>query len=123
VNTATDILRTASAVVTSSTIEIGGKTFAVRNVSAVHVQRPRRPSIALLVAILGALTIATTDGGMRNVFAWCTTAAAAAWIWQQSRMRHLYLTTAGKATLVMKSTDTAAVEALRAAIAQAISAN
>lgn len=115
----TEYLRQGTTLVTSSRIEVGGQTFAVRNVGSVKVTRPGRPWGALLVAVvaIGPLVAESTRAA-----GFILLAAAGAWAWQKMRQRSLVLVSGGGEVVALQSTDAAAVESLRTAIAQAISA-
>jgi hypothetical protein len=115
----TEYLRSGATLVTSTRIEIGGQTFAVRNVGSVKVTTPGRPWIAFLLGLLGVSFAAQEPirwAGLLMI------GAAGVWIWQQMRMKRLVLVSGGGEVVALKSTDGKAVEALRAAISQAISA-
>lgn len=113
-----EYLRTPATLVTSTRIEIAGQTFAVRNVGSVKVTKPGRPYIAAFL-----LVVCVAAAAMQQTAGWAIAAIVpGAWIWQQLRMRRLILVTGGGETVALKSTNGTAVETLRAAIAQAISA-
>ena len=114
-----EFLRDGATLVTSTRIEIGGQTFAVRNVGSVKVTTPGRPWIAALLGLIGISFAAQKD---IRVFGLLIVGAAGVWIWQQLRMKRLVLVSGGGEVVALKSTNGAAVEALRAAISKAISA-
>lgn len=112
----TEYLRQDNVLVTSTRIEIDGQTFAVRNVGSVKVTRPGLPWIAMLIVIgCGIYGSARESAGV-----WVVAAGAAAWAFQQLRQRRLVLVTGGGEVLALKSNNGEQVEALRAAVAQAI---
>ena len=113
----TTYLSAGKTLVTTSRIEIDGQTFAVRNVGSVKVIGGGRPWMGAIVAIIGAASMTTNaffGGAMLLLGAYL--------MWQKIAQRELVLITGGGETTAMKSTNGAAVEALRSAIAQAISA-
>jgi hypothetical protein len=113
-----EYLKGGSILITSTRIEIGGQTFAVRNVGSVKVTKPGTPWIVGgLGVFVGLSAVLSQQWGMLLI-----TAGAAAWVWQQMRTRRLVLVSGGGETVALTSTDKATVEKLRAAIAQAISA-
>jgi hypothetical protein len=113
----TTFLAAGSTVVTSTRIEIDGQTFAVRNIGSVKVEGGGRPWLGVLFGIFGV-------GVMRDlpIFGVCLLVIAAYAMWQKFALRKLVLVSGGGETVALKSTNAAAVEALRAAIAQAIAA-
>lgn len=104
--------------VSSTRIELDGQTFAVRNVGSVKVTKPGRPWIAFIVALMA---IGILIGDAKNYWGYLILIAAVAWIWQQLNTRRLVLVTGGGEVVAYKSTNSALVESLRAAIANAIS--
>lgn len=102
---------------TNSRIEIDGQTFAVRNVGSVKVVGGGRPWAGALVLLMGAMVM-TAD----PFFGVPMLALGAYMIWQKFALKTLVLISGGGETVALKSTSTKSVEALRAAIAQAISA-
>jgi len=103
--------------VTSSRIEIGGQTFAVRNVGSVKVVGGGRPWLGAFVALVG-IGMAPSNLG----WGLAVLAVGAYLMWQKYSTRALVLVTGGGETTAMQSTNGKAVEALRSSIAQAISA-
>lgn len=114
-----EYLRTGTTLVTSSRIEIGGQTFAVRNVGSVKVTTPGRPWLAALVCAAGLAMLPDANARVAGVI---IAGAAGAWIWQKLRQRSLVLVSGGGEIVALKSTDGPGVEALREAISKAISA-
>lgn len=110
-------LHTGSALVTSSRIELDGQTFAVRNVGSVKVVDAGRPWAGVLVLLIGAMAMTSNP-----FFGVPMLVMGAYMIWQKFALKTLVLTTGGGETVALKSTDSSWVEALRAAIAQALSA-
>lgn len=113
-------LQQGAFLVTSTRIEIAGQTFAVRNVGSVKVTKPGLPWLAILVGVFALLSGLASRG--EAWFAFVIAAACAVWAWQQMRLRKLVLVSGGGEVVALKSTDGSAVEGLRSAIAQAISA-
>lgn len=113
-----EYLRNGTTLVTSSRIEIGGQTFAVRNVGSVKVTTPGRPWGAILIAVIG---LAMMPGRDTRTVGFIVLAVAAGWAWYKMRERSLVLVSGGGETVALKSSDGKAVETLREAIAQAIS--
>jgi hypothetical protein len=114
-----EYLRSGTMLVTSTRVEIEGQTFAVRNIGSVKVERAGTPWIAAILALLCAPLLFVPDA---RIFGAAVIAGAIAWIVQQLRVRKLVLVSGGGETVALSSKDAAAVEALRNAIAQAISA-
>lgn len=102
--------------VTSTRIQIGGQTFALRNVGSVRVDQRRRkwPPFLLMFFALPAFA-----------YAWWAAVAviggALGLLWLAFAQRQLVLVTGGGESIALVSTKPAALERLRAAIAQAIS--
>ena len=120
-----EFLRTGTLLVTSSRIELDGQTFAVRNVASVKVTKPGRPTFTMLFAGIFALAALSSmiGGTWGAAFALALIAAAfGAYAWQQLSSRRLVLLSGGGEVVALTSRNTAAIEAVRAAIAQAISA-
>lgn len=113
-----EYLRSGSTVVTSSRIEIDGQTFAVRNIGSVKVTRPKRPLGAVLVGLIGLSMLIMSEVWWVGLL---VVGAAAAWGWQQLSVRSLVLVSGGGEVVATTSRNSGAIEALRAAIAQAIS--
>lgn len=113
-----EYLRNGDTLVTSSRIEIGGQTFAVRNVGSVKVNTPGTPWAAIVVGIIGLPMLAGPD---TRPVGFIIVAVAAAWAWSKMRQRSLVLVSGGGETVALKSSDGKAVETLRGAIAEAIS--
>jgi hypothetical protein len=113
-----EYLKGGSILVTSTRIEIGGQTFAVRNVGSVKVTQPGTPWIVGGLGVLFGFAAVNSQQWLMLLF----TAGAAAWVWQQIRTRRLVLVSGGGETVALTSTDKVTVEKLRGAIAQAISA-
>ena len=115
-----EYLRKGSTLVTSTRVEIGGQTFALRNVGSVKIVKAGTPIFAMLLVLAGAtMAVATKDSGAR-IFGGIVALAAGAWAWQKISQRSLVIVTGGGEVVALKSTDGTGVEALRAAIAQAI---
>lgn len=113
-----EYLRDGSTIVTSTRIEIDGQTFAVRNVGSVKVKQPNRPWGGILLALVAVGMIGTQDS---RPLGFVFLALAAWWAWQTLKRRSLVLVTGGGEVVALKSSDPAAVEKLREAIARAIS--
>lgn len=111
-------LQAAGTLVTSSRIEIDGQTFAVRNVGSVKVQhKPRKWIGGAFVVLLGIGTL------MSAVPVGLAFLALGAWLLYNGAPRaELVLVAGGGEVTAVSSRDAARVEALRAAVAQAISA-
>lgn len=103
--------------VSSARIEIDGQTFAVRNVGSVKVDAAGRPWGAVLLGLLGAAAMTTNP-----FFGVPLLALAGYLLWQNLAERSLVLVTGGGEQVALKSRNAAAVERLRAAIAEAIAA-
>lgn len=114
-----EYLRSGNMLVTSTRVEIEGQTFAVRNIGSVKVQRAGTPWIAVILALLCAPMLFVPDAW---IFGAAVIAGPIAWIVQQVRVRKLVLVSGGGETVALSSKNAAAVETLRNAIAQAISA-
>ncbi|MBA4341172.1 MAG: hypothetical protein C0423_03345 [Methylibium sp.] len=115
-----EYLRDGNTLVTSTRIEINGQTYAVRNVGSVKVETNGKPWFAVLLALVGAMMAAGGDPTL--VPGLLLLAGSGAWIWQKVRMRTLIIVSGGGETTALKSTNSGQVEAVRAAIAKAISA-
>lgn len=115
-----EYLRDGNMLVTSTRIEINGQTYAVRNVGSVKVETNGKPWLAALLALIGALM--AVGGGPSLVPGLALLGGAAVWIWQKIKMRTLIIVSGGGETTALKSTNSGQVEAVRAAIAKAISA-
>ena len=115
-----EYLRAGDALVTSTRIEIGGQTFAVRNVGSVKVMTPGTPWLPIVVAVIGVY-LAVQSSTDSNVVGIALMAAGGLWAWWRVRERKLVIVSGGGEVVALSSTDTTAVENLRAAIAQAIS--
>lgn len=113
-----EYFRQDSMLVTSTRIELGGQTFSVRNVGSVKVTQPRRPYIALFMAILGLVSLINPESRQVGAFIF----AVAAWvIYKKLRTRRLVLVSGGGETTALTTTNQELVEQLRSAIAKAIS--
>lgn len=120
-----EYLRVGSTVVTSTRIEIGGQTFAVRNVGSVKVTQARLPWIAILFGILFALSgIAPLLAGSigMGLFLLGVGGVLLYSAWKKMATRRLVLVSGGGEVNALESTNAQAVETVRAAIASAISA-
>ncbi|MCU0919151.1 MAG: DUF6232 family protein [Burkholderiaceae bacterium] len=114
-----EYLRDRSTVVTSTRVEIDGATFAVRNIGAVKVTAPSRPWGGILLAMVAVGMMGTADS---RPLGFVFLALAAWWAWQTLKRRSLVLVNGGKETVALRSSNPAAMETLRAAIANAIAA-
>lgn len=112
----TEYLRGGDVLVTSNRIELGGQTFAVRNVGSVKVTKPGIPWLAGL--ILAVSLVAAINAPAMLVIS----LACAFYIYSQVMLRRLVLVSGGGETIALKSTNGDHIESIRAAIAQAISA-
>lgn len=110
-------LKAGTCLVTSSRIEIDGQTFAVRNIGSVKVTSKNRPWAAILLGLFGIGAFKTNE-----IFGSCLLVLAAYVGWKTLAERKLILVSGGGEVVALTSTKGAQVEALRAAIAQAISA-
>lgn len=113
-----EYIRSGKMLVTSTRIEIDGQTFAVRNVGSVKVVKPNAPLISGIIS--GVLVIAGLTNFGSMWFALLLGAGLAAYAFQQTRTRSLVLVSGGGEVIALRTTNGAAVEALRAAIAKSI---
>lgn len=114
-----EYLRNGNTLVTSTRIEIDGQTFAVRNIGSVKVDKADTPWLAALVAVFSLPLLFVPDA---RLFGGLVAVAAIAWTVQQVRTRKLVLVSGGGETVALTSKNADTVEALRSAIAKAISA-
>lgn len=111
-------LQAPGTLVTSSRIEIQGQTFAVRNVGSVKVvPKPRKWIGGAFVLLVGVSALAGNAGVGAALI------AVGAWLLYAGAPRYsLVLVAGGGETTAVSSRDAGQVEAMRAAVAQAISA-
>lgn len=120
----TTYLSDKGVLVTSTRVELGGQTFAVRNIGSVKVTQKGVSVMAVLVVIFGVLLL---PGGLRRdsadviIVGLMLIGGGVAWLRQRLSERTLVLVTGGGEIAAYKSHDASAVEAIRAAIANAIS--
>ena len=101
--------------VTSSRIEIGGQTFATRNVGSVKLTAPGTSRVAVLLAILGVpVALSQPIVGVAMVV------LCAMWAYGSSRRRELRMVAGGGEVLALSTSDAALAERARSAIASAI---
>lgn len=110
-------LQAGTSLVTSSRIEIDGQTFAVRNVGSVKIVGGGHPWAGALLLVVGAMALTANP-----FFGLPLLALGAYMVWQKLALKTLVLISGGGETVALKSTNAKAIEALRVAIAQAISA-
>lgn len=114
-----EYFRQGDTLVTTARVEIGGQTFAVRNIGSVKITQPGLPWVAGLICFLGMLMVPQRDAWWLGLI---LMGASGAWIWQKARTRTLVLLSGGGELLALKSTDHQLLSQLRDAIGQAISA-
>lgn len=115
-----EYLKRGTLLVTSTRVEIEGQTFAVRNVGSVKITRPGRPWFSGFFAFV--LIMAGLVRPADTWFALLLGLGLAAYVVQQLRVKNLVLVSGGGEVVALASKDGAQIEALRSAIAQAISA-
>ena len=112
-----EFFKGSGVLVTSARIEIGGQTFATRNVGSVKVTAPGLSKLALVIAIIGAAACA----GGSYVFGVSALAVGGIWAFTTMRKRKLLLVAGGGEILALETSDSALVERIRTSIAAAIS--
>lgn len=103
--------------VSSSRVEIGGQTFATRNIGSVKVTEPGVSKLAILLMIIGAGALA----GKTTEFGWFCLVTGAIWAYLTAIQRELKLVAGGGEVLALKTSNKSHAEQVRAAIADAIS--
>lgn len=109
--------------VTSTRVELAGQTFAVRNIGSVRITRKGVSVLSILTILVGLtmLPVGQHSGAGVVIFGLVLVGGGSAWLWQRMTERTLVLVTGGGEVAAYKSRDGRAIEAIRAAIANAIS--
>lgn len=104
--------------ISSSRIDLGKRTFAVRNVGSVRVERAEPKWTAGAVSLLVAAAMASSSAWVGAIM---FGALGAGLIWRGLPKSKLVLMAGGGEVVALESRDAAAMEALREAVAKAIS--
>ena len=104
--------------VTSSRVDIAGRTFATRNIGSVNVVAPHRSEVGTLVGVVGLLALLA---GADVLGLWLVIGGGL-WAFINLNVRKLRVEADGGAILTLESCDAAMIERVRAAIARAMSA-
>ena len=111
-------LEQPGAIVTSARIELGGQTFAVRNVGSVKVAVTPRTWLAGVLLLVAALPLGLNAWPLGLMAA----ATGAYMLWRGGPTYNLVMVSGGGETMAVSSRNAEEVEKLRAAVARAISA-
>lgn len=116
-------LRERDILVTSTRVELAGQTFAVRNIGSVKVTHKGAGLGSILTILIGlsVLSAGYHSGAGAVIIGVLLTGAGAAWLWQRMTERTLVLVTGGGEVAAYKSRNRRDIEAIRVAVATAIS--
>lgn len=114
-------LQGGGVLVSSTRIEIGGQTFATRNVGSVKLVAPGMSKLGVVLAIVGVLAALGASAAGGKIFGLCLAAIGGIWAWSTARRRRLMLVAGGGEIMALETSNGGHAEALRSAIAQAIS--
>ncbi len=120
----TTFLNEAGVLVTSTRIEVGGQTFATRNVGSVKVEKRGRPVLAGVVAFVGlsvSIPAKFSPAEPMGLFGWGLMLLAAYMLWERFSKASLVLVSGGGETTALRASN-ATIERVRVAVANAIAA-